>query len=82
MEERMLKLVNAQTNTEIGEITQAQLDFMIGQLEEESARDTDYYINQETLDLFAQRGADPALVSLLRNALGSQPDMDVRWIIT
>lgn len=78
----MLKLLNAETNEEIGEISQAQLDFMISQLEEESALDTDYYINEATIDLFVQRGADPALVSMLRSALGDQLDMDVRWIIT
>ena len=77
----MIKLLDAQTNTEIGVITQAQLDFLTSQLEEESATDTDYYVNVDTLDLFATRGADPALVSLLRSALGSNPDMDIRWVV-
>lgn len=78
----MIKLVDVQNNTEIGEITQAQLDFLISQLEEESAHDTDYYINADTLDYFTQQGADPALVTLLRSALGSRADMDVRWVIS
>jgi processive 1,2-diacylglycerol beta-glucosyltransferase len=78
----MIKLIDAQNNAEIGEITQPQLDSLISQLEEESATDTDYYINVDTLDYFAQQGADPTLISLLRNALGSRPDMDIRWLIT
>ncbi|MCC6454028.1 MAG: galactosyldiacylglycerol synthase [Caldilineaceae bacterium] len=78
----MIKLVNVQTNTEIGEITQSQLDFLISQLEEESATDRDYYINQATLDYFTQQGADPALVSLLRDELAGRSDMDIRWVIT
>jgi hypothetical protein len=82
METTMIKLMNVQTNTEIGEITQSQLDFLISQLEEESATDRDYYINQATLDYFTQQSADPALVSLLRDALAGRPDMDIRWIIT
>ena len=78
----MIKLVDAQSNAEIGEITQSQLDFLIRQLEEESATDTDYYINVDTLDYFNQQGADPSLVTLLRNALGSRTEMDIRWIVT
>jgi processive 1,2-diacylglycerol beta-glucosyltransferase len=78
----MIKLIDAQSNAEIGEITQPQLDFLISQLEEESAIDTDYFINVDTLDYFAQQGADPTLIALLRNALGSRPDMDIRWLIT
>lgn len=78
----MIKLYDAQTNTEIGEITQAQLDFLTGQLEEESATDTDYYVNVDTVDYFAQQGADAALVALLRQALGDRPDMDIRWVVS
>jgi processive 1,2-diacylglycerol beta-glucosyltransferase len=78
----MIKLVEAQTNTEIGEITQGQMDFLISQLEEESASDTDYYISADTLDYFTQQGADPSLIMLLRNALAGRPDMDIRWVIT
>jgi hypothetical protein len=78
----MIKLVDMQNNAEIGEITQAQLNFLIGQMEEESAIDRDYYINVDTLDYFAQQGADAALIALLRNALGSRNDMDIRWVIT
>ena len=78
----MIKLVDMQNSAEIGEITQAQLNFLIGQMEEESATDRDYYISVDTLDYFAQQGADAALIALLRNALGSRNDMDIRWVIT
>lgn len=37
------------------------------------------YINSETLDLFEQAGADPALLALLRQALGTRTEMDVPW---
>jgi hypothetical protein len=78
----MIKLLDAQSNAEIGEITETQLAFLKGQLEEESATDTDYYINIDTLDYFAQQGADASLVSLLRGALGSRPDMDILWVVS
>jgi hypothetical protein len=75
----MITLYDLKTGESIGEITQAQLDFLISQLEEESATDTDYYINEPTLDYFAQQGADASLISLLRSALAGRADMDIRW---
>jgi hypothetical protein len=75
----LIKLFDAGSSAELGVITDAQLQFMMDQLEEESDEDQDYYINAETIDLFEQAGADPGLVELLRRALGSRTDMDVRW---
>lgn len=75
----MITLIDVATNAELGTITDTQLKFMIDQLEEESADDQDYYINADTLDLFEQKGADAALVDLLRRALGSRTEMDIRW---
>jgi processive 1,2-diacylglycerol beta-glucosyltransferase len=76
----MITLLDAQTDTEIGQITQEQLNYLINDLEEESAEDTDYYINLDTLDMFAQQGVDPALIALLRKGLGDRQDMDIRWV--
>jgi hypothetical protein len=75
----MLKLFDARSGQPLGEITEEHLAFMRSQLEEENADDQDYYINGATLDLFATRGADPALIALLQRALGEREDMDVRW---
>jgi hypothetical protein len=75
----MIKLYDEATNSLIGEISEEQLAFMIGQLEEESTEDTNYYINQATVDMFEQNGADAQLLALLRQALGKHKEMDVRW---
>jgi len=75
----MIRLYDTETGENVGEISEAQLNFMVEQLEEESAEDRDYYINRLTLDMFTDRGADPALVTLLSNALGQRDDMEVRW---
>lgn len=75
----MIKLFDAATSTLLGDLTEAQLNFLIDHLEEESETDQDYYINAETIDSFEESGADPALVALLRSALGSRTEMDVRW---
>ena len=75
----MIELFDTETKAPLGAISEAQLQFLIDQLEEESPDDTDYYINQATLDMFEERGADAALVALLRNALGARDDMEIRW---
>jgi len=75
----VIELFDTETEAPLGAISEAQLQFLIDQLEEERPDDTDYYINQATLDLFEERGADPSLVTLLRSALGAREDMEIRW---
>ena len=75
----MIKLYVKETGKFLGTITDKQLQFLIDQLEEESADDTDYYITTATLEMLEQAGADPALVTLLRQALGENEGVEVRW---
>ena len=75
----MIKLYDTQSNNLIGEIDEAELQFLVDQLEEESAEDRDYYINRPTLDLLAKRGGDSNLLDILRSALGDRADMEIRW---
>ena len=75
----MAKLINAETGALIGEISDDQLEFLVGQLEEEDDADQDYYFDLETIDLLEEAGADDALIMLLRRALGSSEAIDVRW---
>ena len=49
------------------------------QLEEEYEEDQDYYINRPTLEMFAERGADPELIAFLKQALGDREDMEIVW---
>ncbi len=75
----MIQLFDASTGARVGTITEAQLKFLTGQLEEESGEDQDYYIDTDTLDMFQEKGADAGLVDVLRAALGSHEDMEIRW---
>lgn len=75
----MIDVFDNDTNTPLGTITEAQLAFLSQQLEEESPTDTDYYINRATIDLLEARGADPALLELLRRAIGDRDDVEIRW---
>lgn len=75
----MIALHEKGTNRSLGSISEAQLKFMIDQLEEESLEDQDYAISPMLLDYFESENADPALVSLLRDALGDKDEMEIVW---
>ena len=75
----MINLREKDTNRSLGTITEVQLQFPIDQLEEEGTEDQDYAISNLLLDSFTAEGADPELVSLLRNALGEQEEIEIVW---
>ena len=75
----MIMVADKETGVCFGTITEAQLQFLIDQLEEESAEDTDYYINHATLAMFEDAGAEADLLALLRQALGAREDMEIQW---
>jgi hypothetical protein len=75
----MMQLHEKETGVFLGTITDAQLQFLIDQLEEESSNDTDYYIDQATLDLFEEVGAEADLLALLRQALGTREGIEIVW---
>ena len=75
----MIQLHDKDTGVWINNITEEDLQFLSDQLEEESSDDQDYYINETTLDMFEEAGADKALVLLLRGALNGRTEMEIRW---
>ena len=75
----MIHLHDKENGKALGTITDAQLQFLIAQLEEESRADQDYYINRDTLNLLEQAGAEAGLLALLRAAMGDREDMEIRW---
>ena len=79
MDGATIELLDAETGRPVGRITGPQLQWLIDQLEEESAEDSDYYIDGPTLDMLQEAGADPALILMLRTALGSREGIEIRW---
>lgn len=79
-EDTMIRLFDAETDEPLGSISEAQLEFLMDELEEESSTDRDYYINVATIDMLEENGAHPELVTILREALGDRDGMDVRWV--
>ena len=75
----MPQLYNQKTGELIADITDDQLQFLVDQLEEEGTTDRDYYIDQNTLSVFRDEGADPALIELLAAAMGDAGEIDIEW---
>jgi hypothetical protein len=76
---KTVRIVDADSGAELGRITEDQLDFLVGQLEEESSSDHDYYIDAATIDLLAAAGADAALIDLLRRATSGRDGVEIAW---
>jgi hypothetical protein len=77
--ESMIKVFNENNGLLIGEITEEQLRFLFGELEEESLEDKDYYLNEATVDLLEADGADADLITMLRQALDEHGEIDIMW---
>jgi hypothetical protein len=75
----MIELFDNDTGELIGEISEAQLEFLEANMEEESIEDRDYAIEMMTLAYFQEQGIDPELLKLLKNALGVKEQIIIRW---
>jgi hypothetical protein len=75
----MPRLTRIDTGDDIGEITAAQLSFLVEQLEEEHEDDQDYFIDRDTLELLSDNGCDPELLVLLEKGMGDDDSMDISW---
>ncbi len=76
---KTVRLVDADSGKQVGEISEAQLDFLIGELEEENSTDHDYYIDANTVDMLAAAGADEGLLEILRNATKGREGIEIAW---
>lgn len=75
----MVILKNKKNNQWIGSISDSQLQFLIDALEEESKDDQDYWLNSTMIDLMEENNADSNLITMLRNALGDEEDLEIIW---
>jgi len=75
----MPRLVRLDTGVEIGTISDAQLAFLVEQLEEEHDEDRDYFVDKNTIELLSDNGCDPELLGMLEKAIGEDEAMDIAW---
>lgn len=75
----MIRVRDKETGTDLGTITEEELSFLVGELEEESSTDHDYYISRDELEILKEQGADPNLVALLTTAMGPRDGVEIEW---
>lgn len=75
----MINLIEKDTNRPLGQITEAQLQYLIDHLEEEGTEDQDYTVTPLLLEYFEGLGADPTLITLLKDALGEREAIEIIW---
>ena len=63
----------------IGEVSEQDLEVLIGHMEEESSKDQDYFIESMAIDNLERLGASNEFVALLRGAVGSSDGIDIVW---
>ena len=73
------RLIDKTTGATIGNITDEDMQFLVDELEEESSRDVDYFIDAATVEMLDSNGASPTMVTMLRLAVGSSEGIDVNW---
>jgi processive 1,2-diacylglycerol beta-glucosyltransferase len=75
----MIDVYRNDTNELIGSITDADLQVLVGGLEEETEDDQDYWIDKATIDVLGDGRATEHLLGVLRKALGSSDGVEIRW---
>ena len=74
-----VRLTDKSNGAVLGTINREDFQFLVDHLEEESSRDTDYFIDSATIGILADAGGSASLVSLLRSAVGSTDGVDIAW---
>jgi processive 1,2-diacylglycerol beta-glucosyltransferase len=74
-----IAIFSQQTGVLLGSLSEQQFHFLASQLEEESATDEDYYINETTVESLRLAGADDELLDILQRAIAHGGEADIRW---
>lgn len=75
----MIRVRDKETGTELGTLSDEQLNELAEFLEEESSDDADYYISRDTVDMLEDASGDSDLIAFLRKALGDRTEMEIAW---
>jgi hypothetical protein len=74
-----IHLETADTNTEVGAITDDDLQELTSHLEEEAPQE--YFVDRNTIELLEQAHVNAGLVDLLRRAIGDGEGRPIRWVV-
>lgn len=73
----MIDMIDKETGRNLGQISDEDLTFLVGHLEEESEADEDYYFDVDTLEFLKEDGLPAHLERILTAALGSQGSIEI-----
>jgi hypothetical protein len=74
-----VRLIDKATGATIGDISDEDMKFLVDELEEESSRDRDYFIDTATVEMLDSNGGSPTMIAMLRLAVGSSEGIDITW---
>jgi hypothetical protein len=74
-----VRLINRSNGAVLGTIDRKDFQFLVDNLEEESSRDADYFIDSATVDFLADAGGGVPMLLLLREAIGDSDGVDIGW---
>ena len=75
----MIRLYDNDNESEIGQISEAQLDFLQEQLIEEVIDAYTFDLSQASIGSLELNGAEAELIVMLRKAIGTRTSMEVRY---
>lgn len=75
----MPKLYDKSNDRLLGDVSQEDVDLLVAQFEEESSRDRDYYVNNDTFMMLADAGASAVLLDAIKSALDANGECEIRW---
>lgn len=75
----MPKLYDKTNERLLGHIAQDDLILLMAQFEEESSRDRDYYVDNDTFLLLVDAGASSTLLDTIKSALDTNGECEIRW---
>jgi len=75
----MPRLYNKQSGALLGTVSDADVNLLVEQLEEEAIADVDYFVDAATVEILESAGASGTLVQMLRAAIGDGEGVDIRW---
>jgi hypothetical protein len=73
----MVDLIEKESGKLLGQISDEELAFLVGHLEEESETDEDYYFDIDTLEFLKEDGLPEHLEKVLTDALGSAGSIEI-----
>ncbi len=74
-----VELFESDSGRTVGHLTDEQLDWLSGQLDESAVRDREFVLDPALIASCEQAGAAPGLMDVLRGALGSRREVRLRW---